>query len=54
MVTNNADYKVHTYVVDSLPCSISLVGYIAEVGKNCHDTVSTFLVYTKEGLGLSE
>ena len=44
VVTNNADYKVHTYVVDSPPCSISLVGYIAEVGKNWHDSNSTFLV----------
>ena len=54
MATYNTVNRVHTYVVDSPMCSISLVGYIAEVGKNCHDIVSTFLVYTKEGLGSSE
>ena len=37
--------------MDSPPCSIFPDGHIAEVGKNCYDTVSTFLVSAKEGLG---
>ena len=52
--TYNAINKVHTYVVDPFPCSISLIGYIAEEGENWYDAASTFLVYTKEGLGSPE
>ena len=52
-VTYNTNYKFHTDVVDSPPCSIFLVGNIAEVGKNWYDTISTFLAFVKEGLGSS-
>ena len=54
VATYNAVNKVHTYVVDSFPYSISLIGYIAEVGENWYDAACTFLVYTKEGLGSPE
>ena len=54
VATYNAANKVHTYVVDSFPCSISLIGYIAEEGENWYDAASTFPVSTKEGLGLPE
>ena len=50
VATYNAANRVLTYVVDSPSCSIFLVGYIAELGKNWYDTTSTFLVSTKEGL----
>ena len=54
VATYNAANKVHTYVVDSFPYSISLIGYIAEDDENWYDATSTFLVYTKEGLGSPE
>ena len=54
MDTYNATNKVLTYVVDPFSCSISLIGYIAEVGENWYDAACTFLVYTKEGLGSPE
>ena len=53
LVTYNTNYKFHTDVVDSPPCSIFLVGNIAEVGKNWYDTISTFLAFVWEGLGSS-
>ena len=49
VVPNYTDYRVLTYVVDSPSCSISLFGYIAEVGKNWHDAINTFLVSAKKG-----
>ena len=54
VATYNAVNRVLTYVVDSPSCSIFLVGYIAEEGKNSYDNASTFLIYFKEGLGSPE